>query len=60
MKYVKVEKDGTVLGLENKNAIKYAYGSMLNLRVRLLDVFTLGYTLQSATDMLVICQRLGH
>ena len=33
MKYVEVTEDGTVKGLENKAAIKYAYGSMLNLRV---------------------------
>lgn len=59
MKYVKVEKDGSVTGLENKNAIKYAYGSMLNLRVRLLDAFTLGYTFLPSTDMLAICKKIG-
>ena len=41
MKYVKVRTDGTIEGLENSSAIKYSYGSMLNLRVQLVFGFFL-------------------
>lgn len=41
MRYVKVSADGKVEGLENKQAIKYGYGSMLNLRVKLTYNFAL-------------------
>ena len=39
MRYIKVEKGGEVIGLENKQALKYGYGSMLNLRVFLTSSF---------------------
>lgn len=43
MKYVSVNPDGTVTGLENKSAIKYGYGSMLNLRVQLTFGFAMDF-----------------
>jgi nitrogen fixation/metabolism regulation signal transduction histidine kinase len=43
MRYVTVNPDGTVLGLENVSAIKYGYGSMLNLRVQLTFGFSIDF-----------------
>lgn len=39
MRYVRLDDDGKVHGLDNKQALKYGYGSMLNLRVYLASVF---------------------
>lgn len=41
MKYIQVTESGEVKGLQNKSAIKYAYGSMLNLRVQLTNSFAI-------------------
>jgi acyl-CoA oxidase len=41
MRYVRVTAEGKVEGAENKQAIKYGYGSMLNLRVKLTYNFAL-------------------
>ncbi len=38
-KYIQISDQGKVIGAENKQAIKYAYGSMLNLRVTLVNGF---------------------
>lgn len=38
-RYIKIDDQGRVLGLENRQALKYGYGSMLNLRVYLASVF---------------------
>lgn len=38
-RYIKIDDQGTVSGLENKQNLKYAYGSMLNLRVLLVSAF---------------------
>ena len=43
MKYIQVTESGEVKGLQNKSAIKYAYGSMLNLRIMLTDSFAIGH-----------------
>ena len=40
-------------------AIKYAYGSMLNLRVSLTAAFTLGYTLIPSIDMMMVAHQLN-
>lgn len=42
-RYVQVKENGEVLGLENKQAIKYGYGSMLNLRIKLVNSFAMAY-----------------
>lgn len=39
MKFIKVSSDGSVSGLENPSVIKYSYGSMLNLRVKMVFDF---------------------
>lgn len=36
MRYSTVTKDGTFIPPKDKNAVKYGYGSMLNLRVALV------------------------
>ena len=41
MKYTNVAEDGNVSGLGNASAVKYGYGSMLNLRVQLVFGFML-------------------
>ncbi len=41
MRYIKISKDGSIEGLENTQAIKYGYGSMLNLRVKLTYSFAI-------------------
>ena len=48
MRYVQVAADGKVSGLENKSAIKYGYGSMLNLRVRLVYGFAMSQIVRQA------------
>ena len=48
MKYINVKPSGEVLGLEKKEAIKYAYGSMLYLRVHLVYGFAYMYILGPA------------
>ena len=48
MKYIQVTESGEVKGLQNKSAIKYAYGSMLNLRVVLVNGFAMGYIITPA------------
>ena len=59
MRYVQVKKDGTVIGLENKQTIKYGYGSMLNLRVRLTMGFALGYIVRPAVELYKISEKLS-
>jgi hypothetical protein len=54
-RYVQVEADGTVVGLENKQAIKYGYGSMLNLRVKLVNGFALAYIYAPGVIQYEIC-----
>ncbi len=54
-KYVQVHSDGTVIGLENKQAIKYGYGSMLNLRIKLVMGFALAYIYGSGVILYEIC-----
>jgi hypothetical protein len=50
MKYVKVNENGEISGLENKQALKYGYGSMLNLRVKLTFTFSLAYIYMVSVD----------
>jgi len=59
MKYVNVGSDGTVSGLENKSAIKYAYGSMLNLRVQLTFGFAVDFNLLPLHWMHNVNKQLG-
>ena len=54
-RYVQIQPNGTVLGLENKQAIKYGYGSMLNLRIKLVMGFALAYTYSPAVIQYEIC-----
>lgn len=41
-RYIKIDEKGNVLGLDNKQNLKYGYGSMLNLRVLLVSAFGMG------------------
>ncbi len=54
-RYVQVHPDGTVVGLENKQAIKYGYGSMLNLRIKLVMGFALAYIYGTGVISYEIC-----
>lgn len=58
MKYIQVKEDGEVLGLENKAAIKYAYGSMLNLRVKLTESFAIYFMVFPATNLQALFESL--
>jgi hypothetical protein len=42
-RFVSINDEGNVLGLDNKQSIKYSYGSMLNLRVQLVYGFAIGF-----------------
>lgn len=59
-RYVQVKSDGTVFGLENKQAIKYGYGSMLNLRIKLVMGFSLGYIYGPGVILYEICEKTGQ
>ena len=59
MKYVKIQKDGTVVGLENKSAIKYGYGSMLNLRVKLTYSFSISGIIMPTICLHDVLKRQG-
>jgi hypothetical protein len=54
-RYIRIDDDGKVLGLENKQALKYGYGSMLNLRVYLASVF--GFSIIKSSRKFVEAQR---
>lgn len=60
MRYVKVSKDGKVEGLENTQAIKYGYGSMLNLRVKLTYNFAIRCIMQPAIDLHLLLKEQGQ
>lgn len=59
MRYVKVSPDGEVSGLENASAIKYSYGSMLNLRVQLVFGFMLEGTVKTTWNLYWVFKDLG-
>lgn len=59
MKYIQVTPEGEVIGLENKEAIKYAYGSMLYLRVYLVYGFSLGYIIQPGRQLYKMYEQMG-
>ena len=59
MRYIKVTKQGVVEGLENTQAIKYGYGSMLNLRVKLTYSFALKCILEPAINLYQILKQQG-
>jgi hypothetical protein len=59
MRYVQVSAEGTVRGLENTSAIKYGYGSMLNLRIQLVFGFSINYLLRPAGWLLELCRQIG-
>ena len=59
MRYVQVTPEGEVLGLENKAAIKYAYGSMLFLRVALPYSFAFGFMIFPARNLFELYQKMG-
>lgn len=59
MKYVQVTPEGEVIGLENKQAIKYAYGSMLFLRVALPFNFSLGHMIYPARQLFFLYEKMG-
>ena len=48
-----------MVGLENKQAIKYGYGSMLNLRVKLVYGFAMGQIVRQAGVMYHILKKEG-
>ena len=55
MRYIQIDDQGKVHGLENKQALKYGYGSMLNLRVYLASVF--GISIVRSTKKFVDTMR---
>jgi hypothetical protein len=59
-RYVQVNPDGTVMGLDNKQAIKYGYGSMLNLRIKLVMGFALAYIYTPGVIQYEICEKTGQ
>lgn len=59
MRYVQVKEDGVVLGIDNKEAIKYGYGSMLNLRVKLTYSFAVGCVLLPTIGYYQVCVQMG-
>lgn len=59
MKYVQVSPAGEVFGLENKQAIKYGYGSMLYLRVKLVYSFAFSGILNPAKELSKIYKEMG-
>ena len=59
MKYVQIDKNGEVFGLENKQAIKYGYGSMLNLRVQLTYSFAFSYAISPTISQYLIFKKMG-
>ena len=66
MRYIEVTEDGEVKDLANKAAIKYGYGSMLNLRIILTTNFCLEYMLfaivenQSPVEAMGKANEEGH
>lgn len=59
MKYVQVEQNGEVIGLQNKQAIKYGYGSMLFLRVKLVYSFAFSGILHPVKHLAMIYKKMG-
>lgn len=59
MKYVQVTPEGEVIGLENKQAVKYAYGSMLYLRVALPFSFAFGHIMAPAVNLYRLYEKMG-
>ena len=57
MRYIQVKPDGTVLGLENTSAIKYGYGSMLNLRVQLTFGFAIDFNVRPPNNLYQIFKQ---
>lgn len=57
MKYIKVNKDGSVEGLQNKSAEKYGYGSMLNLRVQLTYLFAMQLVIFPAINLYELLRK---
>lgn len=53
MKFINVKPCGEVEQPLNKNTLKYAYGSMLNLRVKFVNGFALAYILIPA----ILCMK---
>jgi hypothetical protein len=51
MRYIQVTPEGEVLGIENKGAIKYAYGSMLTLRVTLSFRIAFGNIIEPSRNL---------
>ncbi len=60
MKYIQVMPDGTVKGQENKQAVKYAYGSMLYLRVALPFSFAFGHIIFPSKNLNKIYKQMGR
>lgn len=59
MKYIQVTPSGEVQGRENKEAIKYAYGSMLYLRVALPFNFAFVHVISPARNLLMLYEQMG-
>ena len=59
MKYIQVSADGTVKGLDNTQAIKYGYGSMLNLRVQLTFGFAIDFNVFPPGHLYQIFKQQG-
>ena len=59
MRYVQVSADGTVAGLDNTSAIKYSYGSMLNLRVELSFLFAIDFNILPPTWLHSMLKQTG-
>ena len=59
MRYIQVTPEGEVLGLENKAAVKYAYGSMLYLRVALPFHFAITHITTPARHLYALYEKMG-
>jgi acyl-CoA oxidase len=59
MKFVQVTPEGEVLGRDSKGAIKYAYGSMLALRVTLSFRLAFGHIIEPSRNLSLLYQQMG-
>ena len=59
MKYVTVSKDGKVEGLQSTSAMKYSYGSMVNLRIKLTFNFGFSCIVLPTTYLYQVLKGLG-